>query len=377
VSDPVDDSGGSLAGIRILDFSRILAGPFATMILADLGASVTKVERPGTGDETRGWGPPYDHTGTATYFLAVNRNKESVALDLRTTAGVEQALSLAASSDVIVENFRPGVMERLGLGYDILAARNPSLIYCSISAFGRHGGADLPGYDLIVQAMGGLMSITGSPDGEPQKVGVALVDVIGGLFAVAGMLAALRHRDRTGVGQRVEIDLLTSLLAGLANQSAAFTASGVVAQRMGNEHPSISPYELLATQDGQLAVAVGNDRQFLALCTELGRPELAGDVRFSNNDGRVRHRTQLRQALTELLAGNTTRAWAERLASAGVPAGPVNDIAGAFELARHLGLDPTVEMPRADGTSVVLPRNPIALSVTPATYRSAPPPLPE
>jgi crotonobetainyl-CoA:carnitine CoA-transferase CaiB-like acyl-CoA transferase len=217
----------ALGDLVILDFTRILAGPLATMILGDLGATVIKVERPG-GDETRAWGPPYTASGDATYFQAVNRNKQSVTLDLRDPAGIARARELVAGADVVVENFRPGVMDRLGLGYDVLAARDPRLVYCSITAFGAGAGAGLPGYDLLLQAVGGLMSITGDPDGEPQKVGVALVDVVAGLFATVGVIAAIRHRDRTGEGQRVEVDLLSSLLAALANQSSAFTAGGVV-----------------------------------------------------------------------------------------------------------------------------------------------------
>jgi len=227
---PVTDAQlpGALSELRILDFSRVLAGPFATMMLADLGATVTKVERPGVGDETRSWGPPYDEHGRATYFQAINRNKRSVAIDLNDPAGRREALSLARASDVLVENFRPDVMDKLGLGYDQLAGVHPALVYCSITGFGAGEGARLPGYDLLVQALGGLMSITGSPAGEPQKVGVALVDILAGLFASVGILAALRHRDATGEGQHVEVDLLSSLLAALVNQASAFTLAGVV-----------------------------------------------------------------------------------------------------------------------------------------------------
>src|SRR6476646_9430590 len=230
----------ALGRLRILDFSRVLAGPLATMTLADLGAEVTKVERPGGGDDTRSWGPPHAAEGEATYFQAVNRNKRSLVLDLSEPAGLAEARRLALESDVVVENFRPGVMAKLGLDYDTLAAESPGLVYCSITGFGGSGeGAELPGYDLLVQALGGLMSVTGPRDGEPQKVGVALVDVLAGLFATVGILAALRHRDATGEGQRVEVDLLSSVLAGLVNQAAAYTAGGTVPRRMGNAHPSI------------------------------------------------------------------------------------------------------------------------------------------
>lgn len=365
----------ALGDLRVLDFSRVLAGPFATMLLADLGAVVTKVERPGSGDDTRGWGPPHDDRGTATYFQSVNRNKDGLALDLGDAADLATAVALAADADVVVENFRPGVMDRLGLGYETLRAGNPGLVYCSITGFGSGAGAGLPGYDLLVQAVGGLMSITGSADGEPQKVGVALVDVLAGLFAGVGILAALRHRDATGVGQLVEVNLLSSLLAGLVNQAAAYTSGGVVPVRMGNQHPSIAPYELLPTADGDLVLAVGNDRQFGALCGVLGVGDLAGDPRYATNTARVTNREALRAALVELLAARPATEWAAACTAARVPAGTVNDLAGAFALATELGLAPVAGVPRADGSVVHLPRNPIGLSATPPTYRSAPPPL--
>jgi crotonobetainyl-CoA:carnitine CoA-transferase CaiB-like acyl-CoA transferase len=376
----VDDSPldiPPLGELRILDFSRILAGPFATMMLADLGADVIKVERPRAGDETRSWGPPFDAQGRATYFESVNRNKHSVLLDLSDTHDLGRARELAQAADVIVENFRPDVMDKLGLGYEALAAENPGLIFCSITGFGAGAGAELPGYDLLVQALGGLMSITGSPEGEPQKVGVALVDVLAGLFASVGILAALRHRDRTGEGQRVEVNLLSSLLAGLVNQASAYTIAGAVPGRMGNAHPSISPYELYATAEGELIVAVGNERQFTALCDVLAAPELAADPRFASNSQRVANRDALKQELLARLAAAPASEWAERLTAARVPAGVVNDVAGAFALARSVGLDPIVEVPAADGSPVPLTRNPIGLSRTPPTYRSAPPALPE
>jgi crotonobetainyl-CoA:carnitine CoA-transferase CaiB-like acyl-CoA transferase len=367
----------ALGDVRILDFSRVLAGPFATMMLGDLGAEVTKVERPGTGDETRSWGPPNDAHGNATYFQAVNRNKRSVVLDLADDAGRERARELAADADVIVENFRPDVMDKLGLGYETLAAANPRLVYCSITGFGAGEGARLPGYDLLVQAVGGLMSITGAPDGEPQKVGVALVDVLAGLFSSVGILAALRHRDATGEGQRLEVDLFSSLLAALVNQGSAYTVAGVVPRRMGNAHPSISPYELYATGDGELVLAVGNERQFAALCDVLAAPELASDPRFDGNRNRVAHRDALKAELLQRLRNRSASEWAQLLTEVRVPAGVVNDVAGAFELARSLGMNPIVDVPGPDGSPVPLTRNPIGLSRTPPTYRSAPPPLPD
>jgi crotonobetainyl-CoA:carnitine CoA-transferase CaiB-like acyl-CoA transferase len=378
--NPLDDEALAippLGTLRILDFSRILAGPFATMLLADLGADVIKVERPGTGDETRSWGPPFDEQGRATYFQSVNRNKHSVVLDLTDEPDLERARSFAGAADVIVENFRPDVMDKLGLGYETLAAENPGLIFCSITGFGAGAGAELPGYDLLVQALGGLMSITGSPEGEPQKVGVALVDILAGLFASVGILAALRHRDRTGEGQRVEVNLLSSLLAGLVNQASAYTIAGSVPGRMGNAHPSISPYELYATGDGDLVLAVGNERQFAALCEVLDAPELAADPRFGSNSDRVTNRAELKAELIARLAAAPAAAWAARLTAARVPAGVVNDLAGAFALAQSLGLEPVVDVPSPDGPPVPLTRNPITLSRTPPTYRSAPPDLPK
>lgn len=365
----------ALSDLRILDFSRVLAGPFATMVLADLGATVTKVERPDVGDDTRAWGPPHDERGEATYFQAVNRNKSSIALDLADPEDLSEARQLAAEAAVVVENFRPGVMDRLGLGYEVLRASNPGLIYCSITGFGSGRGAALPGYDLLVQAVGGLMSITGQPDGEPQKVGVALVDVVCGLFASTGILAAVRHLERTGEGQRVELDLLSCLLAALVNQGSAYTLAGQVPARMGNAHPSIAPYELYRAGDGDIVLAVGNDRQFEALCTTLAAPALSRDPRFATNRDRVLHRDELRSELERLLAARSAGDWVGSLTDVGVPAGQVNDIAAAFAFAERLELDPIIEVGRGDGSSARLTRNPIRLSTTPAQYVTAPPPL--
>jgi crotonobetainyl-CoA:carnitine CoA-transferase CaiB-like acyl-CoA transferase len=364
----------ALDEIVVLDFSRVLAGPLATMVLGDFGARVVKIERPGTGDDTRAWGPPFAADGQATYFQAVNRNKRSDAVDLSTPEGRDHVRGLAATADVVVENFRPGVMERLGLGYAELSATNPRLVFCSITGFGNGKGAALPGYDLLVQALGGLMSITGTPDAEPQKVGVALVDVIAGLFACTGILIALRHRERSGRGQRVEVDLLSALLAALVNQASAFTQAGVVGQRMGNAHPSIAPYEVFAAGEDEMVLAVGNDRQFGALCAVLGVPGLAEDGRFATNPARVANRGALREALERALRPRGVEQWVAELTAAGVPAGRVNDIGAAFALADQLGLEPVVTVGDPDRVTR-LPRNPIRLSETPATYRSAPPEL--
>ena len=367
----------ALRGVRIADFSRVLAGPYATMLLADLGADVIKVERPGTGDETRAWHPPADENGTSTYFLSVNRNKRSVVLDLATGAGRAQARALVADADVLVENFRPGTMRRLGLGPEELLAQRPELVYCSISGFGAAAGAAIPGYDLLVQAVGGLMSVTGEADGEPTKTGVALVDVITGLHACLGILAALRHRDATGEGQHVEVNLLGSLLSAMVNQASAFAVAGVVPGRLGNAHPSIAPYETFPTADRPLALAVGNDRQFAALAAALGAPGLAADTRFRTNADRVAHRAELRDLLGERLRGAGADHWAAVLLAAGVPAGPVNTLEEAFAHAARLGLPGIVGIPgdTARGGPSRQVAHPIALSRTPARYRLPPPSL--
>ncbi|MFD4263852.1 CaiB/BaiF CoA transferase family protein [Streptomyces sp. NPDC058534] len=370
--DPHDT--GALQGVRIADFSRVLAGPYATMLLADLGAEVVKVERPGTGDDTRAWRPPADASGTSTYFLGVNRNKRSVTLDLTTDEGRDRARTLIAGSDVVVENFRPGTMEKLGLGHEELLAADPRLVYCSVTGFGTGAGAGMPGYDLLVQAVGGLMSVTGQPepDGEPTKTGVALVDVITGLHATVGILAALRHRERTGQGQLVEVSLLGSLLSAMANQASGYVSAGVVPGRLGNGHPSIAPYETFSTADRPIALAVGNDRQFAALAALLGAPGLADDARFRSNPDRVAHRSELRPLLQDRLRTRTADHWADVLPAAGVPAGPVNALDQAFAYAERLGVEAVVDV---GGTRQVA--HPIRLGSTPASYRLAPPELGE
>jgi crotonobetainyl-CoA:carnitine CoA-transferase CaiB-like acyl-CoA transferase len=347
------------------------------MLLADFGAEVTKVERPGGGDETRSWGPPYDERGEATYFQSVNRNKSSVVIDMSTEEGLAELRRRAREADVLVENFRPGLMADKGLDYETLRAENPRLVYCSITGFGSGRGSELPGYDLLIQALGGLMSVTGDPAGQPMKVGVALVDVLAGLYATIGILVALRHREASGEGQLVEVDLLSALLASLVNQGSAYTIAGAVPERLGNRHPSISPYEVYATGEGELVLAIGNDRQFGELCEELGAPELAADLRFATNPARVEHREALTAELERRLAARPAAAWAATLLERRVPAGQVNDLGAAFAFAERLGLDPTVAIPREDGSEVSLTRNPIRLSATPPTYRTAPPLLPE
>jgi crotonobetainyl-CoA:carnitine CoA-transferase CaiB-like acyl-CoA transferase len=367
---------GPLNGILVADFSRVLAGPLATMTLGDLGADVVKVERPGVGDDTRSWAPPYGPDGGSTYYLAVNRNKRGVTLDLSTLDGRTAARALALRADVLVENFPPGTMERFGLDYEQLADENPRLVYASVTGFGRGAGAALPGYDFLIQAVGGLMSITGEPNGTATKVGVALVDVLAGQNLVAGILAALYARQRTGRGQRVDVDLLGSLLAGLVNQASAYLNGGVVPGRLGNRHPSIAPYETLRTADRPIAIAVGNDGQFSRLCEALAVvggervARLPTDSRFLDNPSRVRHRDALVSVLEEVLGARPVGYWTAALSAAGVPCGAVNDIAEAFALADGLGLEPVV---RQGSTHSVA--SPLRLSHTPVSYRLPPPEL--
>ncbi len=365
---------GALAGVRVLDLSRVLAGPYLTMVLGDLGADVVKVERP-EGDDTRGWGPPH-FEGEATYYLSVNRNKRNVVADLDVPEDRRMVLDLAAGADIVVENFRPGVADRLGVGHDAVRERNPAAVYCSITAFGEAPqAATLPGYDLLVQAVGGLMSVTGTPESGPTKAGVAVVDVLAGLHAASGVLAALRHAERTGEGQRVEVSLLGTALASLVNQSAAHVLTGAVPGRMGNAHPSLAPYETFRCRDGEIVLAVGNDRQFRALVTALDAVALADDPRFTTNSARVTHREHLRGRIEELVGDERVADLVPRLLARGVPAGAVNDLAGAFDHARELGLEPVVET--RDGDRVVpTTASPISLSATPVSYRSPPPRLP-
>jgi crotonobetainyl-CoA:carnitine CoA-transferase CaiB-like acyl-CoA transferase len=362
----------ALDGVVVVDFSRVLAGPYATMLLGDFGADVIKIERPTIGDDTREWGPPYDSDGVATYFNAINRNKRSVVLDLTDPADVARARELVAGADIVVENFRPGTMEKLGLGYDTLRTLRPDLIYCAITGFGRDGGADLPGYDLLVQAVGGLMSITGPEPGEPTKVGVAVVDVLAGLHAVAGILIALAHRDRTGQGQRVDTDLLSVLLSSMVNQASGYLGAGSVPAIMGNRHPSIAPYQTFSTADRPIAVAVGNDKQFMLLAHALDLPGLVNDERFASNALRVRNRDALCDILIPVLKTQGTEHWYALLTSVGVPTGPINDMAEAFDFAEKLGLTVTAAVPGSPTPQVA---NPISMSVTPPEYRSAPPRL--
>ncbi|MGH3520882.1 MAG: CaiB/BaiF CoA transferase family protein, partial [Haloechinothrix sp.] len=342
---------------------------------------VIKVEHPERGDDTSSWGPPFA-ADEATYFLSVNRNKRSLGLDLSQPEGRRQARELASRADVVVENFRPGTMAKYGLSYAEIRELNPRVVYCSITGFGSGAGATLPGYDLLVQAVGGLMSVTGSAPGEPVKAGVALVDVLTGLHAAVGILAALRHADDTGEGQLVEVNLLSSLLSSMVNQSAGYTLAGAVPGILGNRHPSIAPYEVFATSDGPIVLAVGNDRQFAALCRGLGVDGLAQDSRFVTNPQRVANVDELAELLSEQLAQRTAKEWFEVLTPLGVPCGPVNDLAGAFDLAERLGLRPRARVEtevdvEVAGGALELVANPISLSGTPPGYRARPPRLGE
>jgi crotonobetainyl-CoA:carnitine CoA-transferase CaiB-like acyl-CoA transferase len=365
---------GPLTGLLVADFSRVLAGPYCTQILGDLGAEVIKVEGPG-GDDTRHWMPPV-HAGIATYYLSVNRNKRSVLLNLKDPDDRAAAAELARRADILVENFKPGGLRQFGLDYDSVRAANPGLIYASITGFGSGGGAHLPGYDLIVEAMSGMMSLQGDADGPPYRAGVAVFDVMSGLQAAIGVLAALDHRRRTGEGQHVEVNLLSAALAGMVNQTGAFVTAGVVPHRMGNSHLSLFPYEPLPTGDGDLVIAAGNDTQFGNLCAVLGVPELAADERFAANSGRTANRDQLRPLLVEQLKARSASEWFDLLIAAGVPCGPINSVAGGVEFAKQIGLDPVVQAGRGE-TAMPGVRNPLTFSATEPRYDLPPPALDE
>ena len=373
-SDHPDGPPGPLTGLLVADFSRVLAGPYATMLLADMGADVIKVESPG-GDDTRHWMPP-TRDGVSTYYLAINRNKRSVVLDLRDEADLAAAKELARRADILVENFKPGGLAAFGLGYPAVSAANPGVIYASISGFGAGAGAALPGYDLIVQAMSGLMSLTGDAEGPPYRAGVSLFDVMAGMHAAIGILAALHHRSLTGAGQRIEINLLSSALSGLVNQGSAYAAGGVVPFRMGNSHPSLFPYDALPTGDGDLIVAAGNDWQFRRLCETLGVAELADDPRFARNSGRTAHRDQLKPLLIDRLKRQPAEYWFRELMAAGVPCGPINTVDGGVAFATELGLRPVVTAGQGDAAMPTI-RNPIDFSATPPRYDLPPPGLDE
>jgi crotonobetainyl-CoA:carnitine CoA-transferase CaiB-like acyl-CoA transferase len=372
VSDAV---AGPLDGLLVADFSRILAGPYATMLLADLGAEVVKVEGP-RGDDTRSWVPPV-HDGVSTYFLGINRNKRSVVLDFTDESDAVLARELARRADIVVENFRPGGLAKYGLDYDTVAASNPRVLYASISGFGSGDqGRALPGYDLIVQAISGLMSLTGPADGEPYRAGISVFDVMAGLHATIGLLAALHQRHETGRGQHIEVNLMSSALSGMVNHTSAYVAAGVVPYRMGNSHPSLFPYEPLPCSDGELIVTAGNDQQFRKLVDVLGVPGLADDPRFAKNPDRTARREELRPLLVERLSTRTTMEWFRDITAAGIPCGPINTVDQGVAFAEGIGLDPVVDV-GPPGASVRSVRNPITLSESPPAYRLPPPALDE
>ena len=382
---PTIDNAGPLAHIQVLDLSRVLAGPWAGQLLGDYGADVIKVERPGTGDDTRTWGPPYAKAADgsdgpdAAYYFCANRNKRSITVDFTQPEGQELVRRLAAGSDVVIENFKLGGLAAYGLDYPSLSTEHPGLIYCSITGFGQTGPyAPRAGYDFLIQGMGGMMSVTGRRDGEsgagPQKVGVAVTDVLTGLYATTAILAALAHRERTGIGQHIDLALLDVGIASLANQTMNYLASGVVPQRMGNAHPNVVPYQDFPTADGAVIIAVGNDGQFGRLCAAIGRPELATDPRYVGNTARIANRDTLIPALSEATRARTTAEWVTAFETKGVPCGPINSLAEVFA-------DPHVQargMQRPmerDGATVQLVANPVRLSQTPVSYRHAPPAL--
>jgi crotonobetainyl-CoA:carnitine CoA-transferase CaiB-like acyl-CoA transferase len=373
-NEPAGGPPGPLDGLLVADFSRILAGPYATMLLADLGATVIKVEGPG-GDDTRTWMPP-ERDGVSTYYLGVNRNKKSIALDLRRPDDLAVARALAGRADVLIENFKPGGLRGFELDYPSVSATNPGVVYASISGFGSAAGASVPGYDLMVQAISGLMTLTGDPDGPPYRAGISVFDVMAGLHASIGILAALHHRDASGRGQHVEVSLLSSALSGLVNHSSGYLAGGVVPYRMGNAHPSLFPYEPLPTADGELIVIAGNDGQFRKLCAVLGLPELVDDPRFGRNQDRTANREQLRPLLVDRLRTRSKDDWFRDLIAAGVPCAPINTIDRGVAYAQELGLDPVIEAGTGD-TAVPGVRNPISFSATPPRYPLPPPALDE
>lgn len=363
---------GPLDGLLVADFSRVLAGPFATQIMADLGATVIKVESP-AGDETRGWSPP-ERGGVSTYYLGINRNKKDIVLDFGDDRDRGLAQKLARRADIVIENFKPGGLRKFGLDYEAVSQTNPAVIYASISGFGAAGGAALPGYDLVVQAASGLMSLTGDPEGQAYRSGVSVFDIMTGMQAMIGILAALNHRHATGLGQHVEVNLLSTALAAMANHSSTYVAGGTVPFRMGNAHPSLFPYEPLPAADGEIVIVAANDPQFRKLATALGREELVDDERFRSTENRNLNRDELRPLLVDALANKTIAEWFDILSAAGVACGPINTIDGGVALAEKLGLDPVVHVGDGDA-AIPMIRNAISFSLTPAQYISPAPRL--
>jgi crotonobetainyl-CoA:carnitine CoA-transferase CaiB-like acyl-CoA transferase len=372
----------ALDGVTVLDFTRILAGPYCTMILADLGAEVVKVERPGSGDDTRRFAPPYfadqdgNETSEAAYFHAANRGKKSLTLDLGQPRGQEIARTLAGRADVIVENFKTGDIDKFGLGYDAVRASNPSVVYCSITGFGQTGPYRArAGYDAMIQAMGGIMSVTGQTEGEPLRVGIAISDLLSGLYATIAILAALGHRQRTGEGQSIDIALLDSTIATLSYQATNFLATGENPPRHGNAHPNIVPYQAFPTADGSLVLAVGNDTQFARFCDIAGRPDLAEDPLYASIDGRVRNRAALVPVIAEIMKTRTSAAWSEALESAGIPSGPINTLADVFSDPQVIDRELRIALDHPTLGRAPSVASPLRLSQTPVAYRHAPPVL--
>jgi glutaryl-CoA transferase len=378
--------GGPLGHVRVLELSRVLAGPWAAQTLADLGASVIKIERPGAGDDTRTYAPPYARTSDgaqsseSAYFLSTNRGKRSVTIDFTRPEGQKLVQALAAKSDVVIENFKVDGLTKYGLDYASLQALNPGLVYCSITGFGQTGPyRHKPGYDFMIQGIGGLMSITGEPDqptgGGPVKVGVAVADVFTGLYATIAILGALAHRDRTGAGQHIDLALLDTQVAVLANQAMNYLVTGVAPQRLGNSHPNIVPYQVFATSDGYIIVAVGNETQFARMCEVIGRPDLASDERFATNAARVNHRGEIVAILHGIFVTRTMRDWLDALERVGVPCGPINTIADVFADPQVQARGLRIDLPHPAIGTVPSVANPIKYSATPISYRSAPPML--
>ena len=366
-----------LTGIRIVDFSRILAGPYCTMMLGDLGADVIKIERPGAGDDTRQWGPPFA-AGESAYYLCCNRNKRSVTLNLKHPEGRELAIRLAQQADVLVENFLPGTMDKFGLGYDDLAQANPRLVYCSLTGFGQTGPRrDEPGYDIMIQALSGVMSITGESDGPPMKLGVAISDITAGMLASQAILAALLGRERSGKGERIDLSLFDSTLSWLANIGQNYLVSGEVPQRQGTAHPNIVPYQSFEASDGSLIIAVGNDDQFRRFCGLIARPELANDPRFGTNRARVEHRTELIPVIAQLIAGRPVAAWLSALDAAEIPCGAVNTVDRALADPQVAAREMLIDVPHPLIGPLKLIGSPVKLSNAGAFPRRPPPCLGE
>lgn len=367
---------GALSGTTVLDLTRVLAGPYGTMIMGDFGAEIIKIEQPGRGDDTRRWGPPFDKHGESAYYQSVNRNKRSVTLNLKTAQGRDVLRDLARQADVLVENFKVGTMARLGLGYETLRELNPGLIYCAITGYGQDGPyAERPGYDTVIQAQGGLMSITGPAVGDPFKVGVAIVDITAGLYAVISILAALQHRQRSGEGQFIDIALFDAQLSWLANVAGSYLMTGETPGRYGNAHATIVPYQVFTTADGRMMVAVGNDRQFAALCHVVGRPAWAEDERFESNAARVEQRETLVDLLQQRFATRPTQEWIEALLDAGVPCSPVNDVPAALENEQSKARNMVQTVTGAHGSELRLVGPAPKLSATPPSIRTPPPSL--